>query len=53
MIYTPDGLWTGSPDALDYVAFYRGTEPLSGKEIAELHQPEAVKSRLAGLSDRS
>jgi hypothetical protein len=44
--YTPDGLWTGSPKALDYVAFYRGTEPLSDKEIAGLHQPEAVKARL-------
>jgi hypothetical protein len=45
--YTPEGAWTGSPKALDWVAFYRGAEPLTDAKIAALRQPEAVKARLA------
>jgi len=47
IIYTPDGLWTGSPKASDWVAFYRGTDPLPPEEIAALRQPKAVRARLA------
>ncbi len=46
IIYTPDGLWTGSPKALDWVAFYRGTDPLTPQQIAALRQPKAVRARL-------
>ena len=47
IIYTPQGLWTGSPKALDGVAFYRGTKPLTPGEIAALGQPKAVRAQLA------
>jgi hypothetical protein len=47
IIYTPDGLWTGSSGVLDWVSFYRGIEPLSPDEIKELRQPGTVQARLA------
>ncbi len=47
IIYTPEGKWMGSPKALDWVSFYRGSEPLPEAEIAALRQPEAVKAQVA------
>lgn len=47
VIYTPDGLWTGSENALDWVAFYRGIEPLTQEEIKSLNKPEFIKARLS------
>ena len=49
IVYTPEGLWTGSPKALEWVAFYRGSEPLTAEQISALSQPGAVKARLAGV----
>jgi hypothetical protein len=46
IIYTPEGLWTGSEKALDWVTFYRGADPLTPEEVAALRQPEAVRVRL-------
>jgi len=47
IVFTPEGLWTGSAKALDWVAFYRGAEPLTPEEVTALRQPEAVQARLA------
>lgn len=49
MVWTPDGFWTGSENALDWVAFYRGKGPLTREEALGLNQPDAVRARVKRL----
>lgn len=47
IIYTPDGYWTGSENVLEWVAFYRGPDPLEPEEIAALRKPDLLRARIS------
>ena len=46
MIWTPEGLWTGSENALDWVSFYRGGTALSREAVLALRNPAEVQERI-------
>lgn len=46
----PDGRFTGSPNAEQYLAFYDPNgAPLSAADVAALRQPQAVRASMRGL----
>jgi len=52
MVWTPDGLWSGSENALDWVSFYRGSTPLSRDAVLSLRKPSVVQERIRAAVKR-
>jgi hypothetical protein len=46
LVWTPDGWWTGSEKALQWVSFYRAAETLPEAEIAKRKAPDRVRAAI-------
>jgi hypothetical protein len=46
LVWTPDGWWTGSEKALEWVSFYRRAEPLPEADILKRKAPDRVRAAI-------
>jgi hypothetical protein len=46
LVWTPDGWWTGSEKALEWVSFYRRADPLPEADILKRKAPDRVRAAI-------